>query len=333
MRVTPVDGWDQFEVTRRVLDMVDVNATLKTDGMGGFNDLSEMGYTHIRTISARLGEDEYFSPVLHTQIANLKAQIQGTYHRRSGPQREQHPPRGSSTCIARSTIVSTERHRTPTTSCRITLARCTTVKHPPNPEVSMFHDIPSAILERMHELERRDEIDRTDGTPRLDRLRQIPEETGRFIALWAASAPDGAMIEIGTSAGYSALWLSLACRAKERTLTTFEVLAKKAAIARQTFSQAGVGHLITLVEGDFLDHVDGIGAVGFCFLDAEKEAYAACYDSVVPRLVPGGLLVADNAINHRETLQPMIDAALEDERVDALVVPIGKGELVCRRRT
>ena len=64
MRVTPVEGWDQLEVTKRVLNMVDVNATLKTDGMGGFNDLSETGYTHIRTISAHLGEDEYFSPIL-----------------------------------------------------------------------------------------------------------------------------------------------------------------------------------------------------------------------------------------------------------------------------
>ena len=60
--------------------------------------------------------------------------------------------------------------------------------------------------------------------------------------------------------------------------------------------------------------------------------YGSCYDAVVPKLVPGGLLVADNAINHRATLQPMIDAALVDRRVDALVVPIGKGELVCRRR-
>jgi NTP pyrophosphatase (non-canonical NTP hydrolase) len=44
------------------------------------------------------------------------------------------------------------------------------------------------------------------------------------------------------------------------------------------------------------------------------------------------LLVADNAINHRETLQPMLDRALADERVDALIVPIGKGELICRKR-
>ena len=73
--------------------------------------------------------------------------------------------------------------------------------------------------------------------------------------------------------------------------------------------------------------------MGFCFLDAEKEVYEACYSVVVPRLVPGGMLIADNAIDHRETLQSMLDAALIDERVDALVVPIGKGELVCRRKT
>lgn len=196
----------------------------------------------------------------------------------------------------------------------------------------MFHAIPSEVLERMHDLEQRDRADRSDGTSRLDRLRQIPAETGRFIALWAASAPDGAVIEIGASAGYSALWLSLACRATARKLTTFEILPQKAALARETLSRAGVGDLVTLVEGDFLDHVGELGSIGFCFLDAEKEVYAACYDLVVPRLVPGGLLVADNAISHREALQPMIDAALADERVDALVVPIGKGELVCRRK-
>ncbi|MDA8037827.1 MAG: class I SAM-dependent methyltransferase [Actinomycetota bacterium] len=189
------------------------------------------------------------------------------------------------------------------------------------------------MLKCMHELERRDEADRADGTSRLDRLRQIPEETGRFLALWAASAPEGAVIEIGTSAGYSALWLSLACRARESTLTTFEVLPQKVVLARETFARAGVNDLVRLVEGDFLDHADEFDRVGFCFLDAEKEVYEACYNVVVPRLVPGGMLIADNAINHRKTLQPMLDAALVDERVDALVVPIGKGELVCRRKT
>jgi hypothetical protein len=53
---------------------------------------------------------------------------------------------------------------------------------------------------------------------------------------------------------------------------------------------------------------------------------------VVPKLVKGGIFLADNAINHRETLAPMVDRALKDERVNGMVVPIGKGELVCWKR-
>ncbi|HEX9058405.1 MAG TPA: O-methyltransferase [Ktedonobacterales bacterium] len=196
----------------------------------------------------------------------------------------------------------------------------------------MFHDIPPRMLDRMRELERQDQEDRSDGTSRLERLRQIEPDTGRFLALWAAAAPDGQYVEIGTSAGYSALWLALACRATGRTLTTFEVLPRKVELARDTFARAGVEDVIRLVEGDFLQHAEQLDRVGFCFLDAEKEVYGACYDAVVPRLVPGGILIADNAINHRETLRPMLEAALADARVDALIVPIGKGELVCRKR-
>ncbi len=196
----------------------------------------------------------------------------------------------------------------------------------------MFHDIPPRVLERMRELERLDQEDRSNGTPRLERLRQIEPETGRFLAVWAASAPHGQYIEIGTSAGYSALWLALACRETGRNLTTFELLPRKVELARETFLRAGVGDVVCLVDGDFLEHVGRLDRIAFCFLDAEKEVYGACYDAVVPRLVPGGILIADNAINHRETLQPMLEAALADERVDALIVPVGKGEVLCRKR-
>ncbi|MAE62585.1 MAG: hypothetical protein CMJ49_14655 [Planctomycetaceae bacterium] len=87
-----------------------------------------------------------------------------------------------------------------------------------------------------------------------------------------------------------------------------------------------------LVHGDALDHLADCSDVSFCFLDAEKEVYGACYEAVVGNMVSGGILVADNAINHEDTLRPMLDRALTDERVDALVVPIGKGELLCRKK-
>jgi len=162
-------------------------------------------------------------------------------------------------------------------------------------------------------------------------LRQIPPETGRFVALLAASAPPGRTIEIGTSAGYSTLWVALACRLRGRRVTTFEFMAEKIALARETFAVAGVTDVVELVCGDARDYLDDLDDIAFCFLDAEKEIYGECYEAVVPRLKSGGLLVADNAIDHASTLQPMLDRALADERVDAMIVPIAKGELVCRR--
>ncbi len=196
----------------------------------------------------------------------------------------------------------------------------------------MFHDVPEAILNRMLELEQIDARDRIDGTPRMKRLRQIPPEVGRFLALLATGAPAGRWIEIGTSAGYSTLWLALACRAVGRKIKTYETLDEKVELARQTFQIAGVSDVVELVHGDALDCLPGCDDIAFCFLDAEKEAYDRCYEAVLPGMVSGGLLVADNAINHEATLRPMLDRALQDERVDALIVPIGKGELVCRKK-
>jgi caffeoyl-CoA O-methyltransferase len=195
----------------------------------------------------------------------------------------------------------------------------------------MFHTIPESIKKRMEYLEEQDRKDRVDGTPRMERLRQIPPETGKFISLLAASAPKGEFIEIGTSAGYSALWITLACQLIANKLITFEILKDKAELARETFKLTGLNDIIELIEGDARDYIPNYKNISFCFLDAEKEAYEDCYDLVIPNMVRAGIFIADNAINHYETLKPMLDKALADERVDALIVPIGKGELVCRK--
>ena len=195
----------------------------------------------------------------------------------------------------------------------------------------MFHSIRQSILERMQYLEKIDAQDRKDGTPRLQRLRQIPSETGKILAIMAANAPKGDYIEIGTSAGYSTLWIALACEMLGRPITTFEILPEKVELARETFQLAQMDKTVTLIEGDAKELMDRYQDIAFCFLDAEKEVYGELYELIVPRLIQGGLLLADNAINHQESLKPMLDRALSDERVDALIVPIGKGVLICRK--
>ena len=195
----------------------------------------------------------------------------------------------------------------------------------------MFHKIPEVIKKRMKYLEELDAQDRLDGTTRMERLRQIPPETGKFISILAASAPKGEFLEIGTSAGYSALWIALACQLNGNKLHTFEIRKNKAELARETFELTDLKDFIELIEGDARDYIPNYKNISFCFLDAEKEVYEDCYDLVIPNMVRGGILVADNAINHYKMLKPMLDKALADERVDALIVPIGKGELVCRK--
>ena len=195
----------------------------------------------------------------------------------------------------------------------------------------VFENIPERIRDRMTHLEFADRQDREDGTPRPERLRQIPREVGEFLAILAAGAPRGTWLEIGTSAGYSTLWLALACREAGTKLVTFESLQPKAGIARGPFDAAGVQDVVELIVGDAREQLGNHGGIGFCFLDAEKEHYLDCYEAVVPNLLPGGLLVADNVISHREELEPFVARALDDSRVDACVVPIGRGELVCRR--
>ena len=195
----------------------------------------------------------------------------------------------------------------------------------------MFHDVPKAIEERMQYLESMNDKDRLNEKPPLQRLRQIPPETGKFIALLASTAPEGTYLEIGTSAGYSTLWLSLACKELGRKLVTFEVLEEKANLAKETFKVAGVEEVVKLVTGDAREYLRNYRNVSFCFLDAEKKAYYECYEKVVPNMVRGGLLVADNVISHKEELKGLLERALNDRRVDALVVPIGTGELVCRK--
>jgi len=196
----------------------------------------------------------------------------------------------------------------------------------------MFSDMPDRIRKRMAYLERLDARHRrADTLDHFDRLRQVPPATGKFLALLAASAPAGKLLEIGTSGGYSTMWLSLAARAAGRKVITLEISPAKAKLARETFKAAGIEDVVGLVEGDAVKYLRHYDKIAFCFLDVEKPLYKKIYEILVPALVPGGILVADNVISHRDGCAPMLKRALTDRRVDAQIVPVGSGLLVARK--
>jgi predicted O-methyltransferase YrrM len=193
--------------------------------------------------------------------------------------------------------------------------------------------VPAPVRAVMDSLEARDAADRTDGTPQARRLRAISPEVGPFLVTLAMAIRARTIVEVGTSGGYSTLWLALAARETGGRVLTFEVDGDKVELARRTFDEAGVQDV---VEQRHADGGAGLatlpGEADLVFLDAEKDDYLRILDPAVRALRPGGMLVADNLISHAGDLEPFRAAALADARLTGLVVPIGRGELVAVRQ-
>lgn len=192
--------------------------------------------------------------------------------------------------------------------------------------------VPIEVRRVMASLEERDARDRVDGTSRAERLRAVAPDVGAFLCTLALATGARTIVEIGTSAGYSTLWLAVAARGNGGRVTTFEVDPAKIAIATQTFEQAGVEDVVDLRHEDGLAGLGGFdGEADLVFLDAEKELYEAALEPLVRALRPSGMLVADNLLSHAEDLERFRRAALEHPALSGLVVPIGRGELVAVR--
>jgi predicted O-methyltransferase YrrM len=134
-----------------------------------------------------------------------------------------------------------------------------------------------------------------DDVDRNEREMGVSPTDGRFLRQITEAIGAKRVVELGTSTGYSGLWFALALRTTGGRLYTHEIDAQRARIARENFEEAGVSDLITIVEGDahqtVSQHTEPIDIV---FLDADKEGYVDYLTKLLPRVRPGGLILAHN---------------------------------------
>jgi len=186
-----------------------------------------------------------------------------------------------------------------------------------------------AVLDR---LERQDALEREHDLPRQQRLRQVTPDVGRLLHTLVLAARPRIVLEIGTSGGYSTVWLATAARAVGATVVALEIDSAKVRLAMSNLRQAGVHDVVTVNHVDTFDYLRARREpLDFVFLDAEKEDYLRFLELIVPLLPVGGLLVADNLVSHAGELADFRERAQSHPQLSAVVMTISRGELLAVR--
>lgn len=124
----------------------------------------------------------------------------------------------------------------------------------------------------------------------------IQKEVRCFIDALVESAKPTRILEIGTAIGYSAIFFAQRLP-KNGEIITLERDNDYISRARENFIRSGVGHKITLIEGDAEESVKNItGKFDFIFIDANKSKYKYYFDELLPHLNEGGMIVCDNIL-------------------------------------
>lgn len=169
----------------------------------------------------------------------------------------------------------------------------------------------------------------SDAANRATRMLNITPDTGDFLAVLVKAVKARRILEIGTSNGYSTLWLADAA-GSEGTVTTVERAPAKIAMAHANFARAGLADRIEQREGDAGDILRMLddGAYDVLFLDSLRTAYLAWWPDLKRVLREGGLLVVDNATSHPQEMADFVAAVQGDSSFTTSLVPVGKGEFL-----
>lgn len=175
---------------------------------------------------------------------------------------------------------------------------------------------------------------------------QVAPEQGAFLTLLTRLLGVRTAVEVGTFTGYSALCIARGLADGGR-LICCDVSEEWTAVARRYWERAGVADSIDLRIGPALDTLRALPrdpTVDLAFIDADKPAYPAYYEELLPRVRPGGLLLVDNVLwggrvvdadaadKNTEAIRRFNATVTADDRVDVVLLPIADGMTLARKR-
>ena len=184
-----------------------------------------------------------------------------------------------------------------------------------------------ALLQLLETLAALGEDNDARETARPRRMLNITRDTGRLLWIVLRAARATRILEVGTSNAFSTIWLADAARAMGGHVTTLELDPDKIALARANLARAGLDGVVDIVEGRAADTLRTLpGPFDVVFLDADRASYLTYLELVVPKLRPGGLLIADNVTSHAQELEDFLRRVKSHPELFSVTVPVGNGE-------
>ncbi len=187
-----------------------------------------------------------------------------------------------------------------------------------------------AVLDELHRYGTEHDAGKAD---RLERLRNLEPDSAQVLAVLVRAAGARRLLEIGTSNGYSTLWLADAIRSIGGHLVSVDLDADRSALAAQNLDRAGLRELVELRVEDAGVSLRNTPdeSLDMIFLDGERTAYADYWPDLVRVLRRGGLLAVDNVLSHADEVSAFRSLIASDERASEAIVPTGAGLLLAVR--
>jgi predicted O-methyltransferase YrrM len=164
-------------------------------------------------------------------------------------------------------------------------------------------------------------------TDRLERFRNVEPDTAELLGVLIRATGARRILELGTSNGYSTIWLADAAQATGGRVVSADVDAERTELARANLAAAGLSDHVELLTADAGSILAGASAAAweFVFLDAERPAYCGYLPDLVRTLAPRGVLAIDNVTSHANELVDFTALIAREPRLTQTVVPVGAG--------
>ena len=186
-----------------------------------------------------------------------------------------------------------------------------------------------ALLQEMEEAGRQNDASEQN---RRDKMLNLEPETAHLLSILVRTGRRQHLLEIGTSNGYSTIWLAWATHAFGGLVTSIDREQHKQQLADANLRRAGLRQYVHLICGDATEIVANLSGPFDCvFFDADRFSAPAQLKLLIPKLTSDALVLADNALSHPQEIAEYLTTLKASHMFDTLIVPIGKGLSVAYR--